>query len=593
MMNVTTNTAVENDLNDQTNPDPDSNHATLPPLDSRIIEAIRQKPDLTIWPAELATSLGISIDDANAELCGLLRAVGPSATFRFETIPSKSHNLNTDKMHTVMVFSFPHDFEKKACAYRRKEEVKDICWNIVYALIKILKVIVAFGLIISLAVVFIGGVCLLIATIIALSRNGGNRHNSQHHSRRVVSYSRTMWYSIRQLLFAFTIGSSFADEDGGGQVDPFVRDIAYTLAYWNPRSLWFWLRMYRIRNRQQRINRGWRVTNSGPMNTPSWNGQNNNSNNTRGRENLADRLQSDERGILSIIVEFLFGPSPFQPGPSEFDKWKIREHFILTKHTTQEEGGISMIQFLPFVDSPPSPLLQESQLWENCQTRTECLKIITHFNGVPYNPQPCETLETSSSSSESSFKAHFVFPELIISESANSVELHNSSLYKDGEESHDISFFFSQSEEKENCHNEGHGLGNRSMTAQNHSQDQLQRLMPSTEQNTTSTLHFPKFLYERRHVLTKLTQSEFKKCILLNVLNYIGLLILWKSIHADGAVLKIQDKTSFKYHIIKSMLLMLFFYAKLFFALPLLRMITLMVLNRNINTRNARRESFA
>ena len=73
---------VENDLNNHTNHNADSNHdATLPPLDSRIIEAIRQKSDLTIWPAELATKLGISIDDANAELCSLLQAFGPSATF--------------------------------------------------------------------------------------------------------------------------------------------------------------------------------------------------------------------------------------------------------------------------------------------------------------------------------------------------------------------------------------------------------------------------------------------------------------------------------------------------------------------------------
>ena len=117
--------------------------------------------------------------------------------------------------------------------------------------------------------------------------------------------------------------------------------------------------------------------------------------------------------------------------------------------------------------------------------------------------------------------------------------------------------------------------------------------MPSTEKNTSSALHFPKYLHERRHVLTESTQAQFKKCILLNVVNYIRLLILWKSIHEEGAVLKIQDKTTFKYNIIKSILLVLFFYAKLFFVIPLIRMITLMVLNRNIDARNARRESFA
>ena len=49
---------------------------SLPPLDERVISVVRAAPDHTLRPARLASELGISVEDATAELCGLLRAVG-------------------------------------------------------------------------------------------------------------------------------------------------------------------------------------------------------------------------------------------------------------------------------------------------------------------------------------------------------------------------------------------------------------------------------------------------------------------------------------------------------------------------------------
>ena len=93
----------------------------LPPLDSKVLETVRSDPELKIKPARLASELGISIEDATAELCGLLRAVGSTATFTFETVElelpdsSNTSSAKSSKFVTsTMVFQFPPDFEKRA-----------------------------------------------------------------------------------------------------------------------------------------------------------------------------------------------------------------------------------------------------------------------------------------------------------------------------------------------------------------------------------------------------------------------------------------------------------------------------------------------
>jgi hypothetical protein len=555
-------TVASNDCDDNNEQD---NH---PPLDSRVIETIRRtKPNYTIRPAKLATELGISIDDASSELCGLLRAVGSSATFRFESIPSDlkltSKSKGTSCPTVTMVFCFPPDFEKKAYATRRKEDMKEVWWNILYALIKILKVIVAFGLIISLAVVLIGGLCIVLASVVALSRNGGR--GGRDHNRRLIGYSRTICSSLRELLWLFSLGRGFDHFDG---VDPFLAETAYTLALWRPSSIWFWLRMCSTR-RRRRVNRGWSNLNSGVINTKTCSMKSERTSGSGVNTNNSAHVQQSreqEQGLLSISVEFLFGPTPFMPGPSDYFKWKLREQFII-RTLSQQEGAINLLQLIPFVNHPPATL-------DGTQMRSECLDIVTHFNGIPFmrDSQDLEDIPNM----------QFIFPELMLSESENLMDDNDTTLNwcsddlsSKPKEGSQISFLYSSQESI--FLTEGHTLGGSGLSNQ-HSQD--------------GNSAIPKYLYEKHHVLTKLTKSHFQKCIFLNIMNYIGLVMLWKSIH-DGGVLEIQDRNSIKYTFVKSMLLMLDFYAKLFFCLPIFRMIIILVLNRNIDIRNARREAFS
>ena len=96
-----------------------TNHESL---DQNILRLIHQCPlndsnHYVIKPAYLASRLGISLDDAQSELCGLMSAVGggeDGASFVFEKVES----LNASTM--TMVFTFPCDFESRALSYRRK-----------------------------------------------------------------------------------------------------------------------------------------------------------------------------------------------------------------------------------------------------------------------------------------------------------------------------------------------------------------------------------------------------------------------------------------------------------------------------------------
>jgi hypothetical protein len=253
-------TVASNDCDDNNRQD---NH---PPLDSWVIEIIRQmKPNYTIWPAKLATELGISIDDASSELCGLLWAIGSLKTFWLESIPSDlkltSKSKGTSCPTVTMVFCFPPDFEKKAHATRCKEDMKEVWWNILYALIKILKVIVAFSLIIALAVILIGGLCIVLASVVALSWNDGC--GGGDHNHRFIGYSRSICSSLRELLWIFSLGRGF---DHFNDIDPFLAETAYTHALWRPSFICFWLGMCSTHHRR-RVNRGWGNLNSGVINT--------------------------------------------------------------------------------------------------------------------------------------------------------------------------------------------------------------------------------------------------------------------------------------------------------------------------------------
>ena len=48
------------------------------------------------------------------------------------------------------------------------------------------------------------------------------------------------------------------------------------------------------------------------------------------------------RGLLSVVVEFLFGPSPFSPGPTESERWKLRGAVIIALSSKASQQGVDL-----------------------------------------------------------------------------------------------------------------------------------------------------------------------------------------------------------------------------------------------------------
>ena len=88
------------------------------PLDERILELVARNPD-KVYASRLVTELGLSYEDASAELCGLLSAVGGGSCFHFEALDPST------PQHLVMRFSFPPDFASRARRSRAKYEWQD------------------------------------------------------------------------------------------------------------------------------------------------------------------------------------------------------------------------------------------------------------------------------------------------------------------------------------------------------------------------------------------------------------------------------------------------------------------------------------
>jgi hypothetical protein len=218
---------IDSDIDNSNNNDSDTES-----LRTRILNIVKSSKDYTIRPAKVSNELGISINDASAELCGLLKAVGKGSSFTFQTL---DNGVNT------MVFVFPPDFEKKAMASQRNEAVGQTFHDFLEILIKVVKVLTAFGLIISTVIVSIAGMVALVAALVALSRGGGDSRNARHTLTRQLY---NLFYSVRQLIWCYAM---FGPTTGDDQ-DPFFREAAYdtwlvlSLCCGNPGSMWFWFR---------------------------------------------------------------------------------------------------------------------------------------------------------------------------------------------------------------------------------------------------------------------------------------------------------------------------------------------------------------
>lgn len=339
--------------------------------------------------------------------------------------------------------------------------------------------------------------------------------------------------TIRQFLWCYVAWGQGLDN---GQ-DPFIRETAHNLALFSnvilssPGNIWWWISVGRLRERQQRSRGTWRHI-----------FQQQQQQYQQQEAEYGTHTENDhQRGILSVAVEFLFGPTPFSPGPSNLDKWKLRELVILSLSSDNESNSVRLEQLLPYIDYPVPNKDSHDNL-------VSCLSIVTHFGGVPIGQSETERLH---------LKMRFSFPELL-SESKHSYrDLSISTLARTDDHFDMRTFFF----------------------------------VPTVQLSSPLNMRQPNgfYLIEHMHRLTKLDKRQFTQCIMLNAINYVGIIILFKSIGKGGS-LEVQDAAT--YTVLSSFLSILDFYAKLFFAIPTVRGILIAYLNYKRSQRNKQRSNF-
>jgi hypothetical protein len=530
-------------------------------LRKQILELVKAAPNHTIRPSTLTQSLGLSINEANAELCGLLQAVGEGSSFYFETLGSTKS----------MVFVFPPDFERKALREQLKTDWTFTLSAIGEVLYKAIKVLTAFGLILSIVIVSIAGLFALLAAFVALSRaGGGDSHRTRTHLTRQM---HNLFLTVRQLLWCYAMFGPVGDSEQ----DPFFREAAYdtwlvlSLCCGNPGSIFFWWRASHLRQRRQRQRyaRGWGGT-RGP------NGYDNVGSDLEGvslvRRNHwtgeEERIpipsaSGEHRGLLSSLVEFLFGPT-LPPRPSEADKWRLRSAVIVEKASNSRRNtrSISLQELAPYADSPPS------SLEESFQVIREGLAVVAYFNGVPSHTSSTDNKQSTHVDTEGDSTALFDFPELI-------AEGHDKGRYDDPnfwEQAHNVSednhrwkgFFY--------CDEASEGS--------------------STSSQAASRSAIPKFLYESPTSFTTLSRNHFTHCTMIALLNFIGVLWFAQSVEPGGILYDYLNVT-FGNFLRHGLIPVLWFYARVYLLTPFGRMVYLLIWNELCQQRNQKRSHLA
>lgn len=540
----------------------DQEDIDAPPLDQQILDIVRtckNGADFVVRPARLSAELGISVEDATAELCGLLAAVGgghEGASFTF----------STENKVSTMVFVFPADFESRAKQRRRQEDLKQYAWKIFHIFVKAMKIVTAFGLILSLFILTIAAMIGLVVGIVALSRAGGN---NSHHRNALMRQLRTICFTVRQLLWCYAL---FGQELEGQ--DPFLSEIAYDLALLssicctNPGSFFWWYRVGQMNRRRRRARRGW---SRGPWGGSIIPNGNNNELETdvegvylirsgewrepQQRGHMSS--QEEHRGLLSLAIEYLFGPSPFDPGPAEAEKWKLRGALIVHRLSSQDTtpAGISLQELGPYLDDPPKSLDEKQDV---AKIVSGGLAIVAHFNGVPTRN---DDVQGESVASVSPHWAKFHFPELL-SESPFVTQQDALSTAEDDDDRTWESLLCATSTPNT--------LGRR---------------------RTGEAVTLPNYMHEPRYKLTKLQPQQLFYCFSLGVINLIGVMWLRRSLEPPEGMLQIPDNTLMATVFRKGLGPVLYFYAILFFVLPAARLLLILILNSMRNSRNERRRS--
>ncbi|GAX15114.1 hypothetical protein FisN_12Lh192 [Fistulifera solaris] len=487
-------------------------------LADQILQIIEDAPHHTIRPAKVAAALGISVNDACSELCGLMAAVGGGpngASFRFI------------QPGATMEFQFPPDFARRARQKQRLNDFKTSLQAAAKVTIRAIKVVTAFGLIISLLILCIIAMAALLAMLVAASR-AGQDHGG--HRSVLTRQIRSLFYTIRELLWLYAVFGPSPE----GQ-DPVMREMAYDLSLvlscccGNPASFFYWWRARQLANRQHQAMRRWRDSTAMMSEIPGvylvreggWN------------EREGTTSGERHKGLLSIAIEFLFGPDPPQPeDPSAV--WRLRVAVILSGPRKHKEGSVSLADLTPYVDYPPRNSQQSAQLIE------QTILIVAHFNGVP--KEACD-------STERLLDAEFLFPELIVE---SDLGPYQQTVWEDDET---FSAF-------------------------------LYRKDGASRQVSDSV---PDYWHEERYKFSRLTATQLIHCVTLGFLNFFGVQWLRQWTNESGLI-----TTSFAVgYVLAFIFPILHIYAMVFLAIPAIRMGILLILNRKRNERNRRRQSLA
>lgn len=547
-------------------------------LGDRVIECVKEAPNFTIRPARLAQQLGISIDDASAELCGLLAAVGggdSGAYFKFEPIAVDANNVPVDDdtsattaAAVTMVFTFPPNFERRCKAYRVKEEVKETLLNIMVQLFRIVRALVSFGLILSIAIISVAVFLALIVAAVAMVTGGHGDSNRQgHHQHRAVAlvsrFVRQLLRVVHQILMMYVLFGGNDDDRGYHDQAHSILRATYWFSsgmnpFWNP---WFWASL-----RRSRMRRGWST-----QRTATWNNHTHNSNPLRRYISTRAVISSNSsynnsenfRGALFILMEFLFGPDDqWECSPTDNERWQMRAMAII------ENGGkATLAELLPYVDKPPQSITDTA----------EAIWIISHFNGRPYR---------STEMARDSKQHIFCFPELIMdSEGNNYTGTSSSSIYSKNQENNQTltkllnikefswaSFFFCSSREQ--------------------STSSIDMDSETLLVTTATGRQFPRFLVEEIRVLTKLSAEEFLACCLALLLNYLGSLWFRYAI-TNGSIIPKQYCPLLLSSFLKILATFLLFYSKVCCLLFLTRLAIMLTRNMLIWKRNQGRRKLA
>jgi len=422
--------------------------------------------------------------------------------------------------------------------------------------------------------------------VIALARGGGHGGGGHRH-HPLMHRLRYLFLQLRTILWLYAICGSGVD----GQQDPFMREVAGDLALMlslccgNPMHPYFWLRAGGMRRRWARVgqrSRGWggnstwnnwsddnNIDGIAMVRRGSW-GEEQRSGNSHSPSSFDSSDDEQQRGLLSIAVEFLFGPNDPPagngnnlPSVNELEKWKFRASIIMTLSSTSPGNGISLRDLLPYVDIPPVSAEDPSAL-------RETLTIVSYFNG-----KPVDCGSETDNNPLSGMDARFCFPEIVAEmDCTKLVDLSSSefSPHARGRSNHVTSILYKE---------ESHHFGS----------------------SANASADVPEYLYERPIVLTELTQQQFGQCALLGLLNLVGVALVLNAT-MPGGLLELPVSAAARSRsgsgplinvaalLVLKLLHILQFYAGLFFFLPLCRLLIVLMRNNGVERRNKMRSDF-